>query len=47
MGWILTRGEYRFWLIYEAYEVKKKGEKFMMSFTSPEKQNCFFVFMKS
>jgi hypothetical protein len=32
-----ARREYRFWLIYEAYEVKKKGAKFMISFTSPEK----------
>ena len=26
VGLILTRGEYRFWLIYEAYELKKEGE---------------------
>ncbi len=32
VGLILTRGEYRFWLIYEAYELKKRGGKFMMSF---------------
>ena len=33
------------WVVYEAYEVKKKG-KITLSFTSPEK-GFFFIFMKS
>jgi hypothetical protein len=37
-------GEYRFWFIYEDYEVKRKAI-FMMPFTFPE--NFFFIFMMS
>jgi len=32
----LQGGRIGFWLIYEAYEVRKQGLKFMMSVTSPD-----------